>query len=100
MKSRALGLVVLLWAGTSVLALAEDGKSGEPESAAESRSATFQAVEGSPGEQVPGGPLLVGAYAVILVALVAYVGRLGALHAKNRSELDRLARVLERGRPG
>ena len=95
----ALGLGSV-WLGTMSSAVAEDGKSGETETAAESRSAAFQAVEGAPGEKVPGGPLLVGAYAVILVALVAYVGRLGALHAKNRNELDRLARVLERVRPG
>ena len=68
------------------------------EDAAESRSAAFQAVEGGKGEQVPGGPLLVYAYAAILLLLVAYVARLGALYAKNRSELDRLARALERGR--
>jgi hypothetical protein len=68
------------------------------EDAAESRSATFQAVEGGKGEQVPGGPLLVYAYAAILVLLVAYVARLGSLYAKNRSELERLSRTLERGR--
>ena len=72
-----------------------DGK----EDAAESRSATFQAVQGGKGEDVPGGPLLIAAYGTILVLLVLYVARLGALHAKNRSELDRLARVLERGGP-
>jgi hypothetical protein len=76
-------------------------KTGEQaETAAESRSAAFQAVEGSPTEKVPGGPLLIGAYGFILVALVVYVARLGTLHGKNRSELDRLSRVLERSRQG
>ena len=68
------------------------------EDAAESRSAAFKAVEGGKGEQVPGGPLLVYAYAAILVLLVAYVARLGRLYARNRSELERLAQALERGR--
>jgi hypothetical protein len=66
--------------------------------AAESRSAAFVPVEGGRGEQVPGGPLLVYAYAAILVLLVLYVARLGSLYAKNRSELDRVARAIERGR--
>jgi len=74
------------------LALAEDP--------AESRSATFQAVEGPQAEQVPGGPLLVYAYATVLVLLVAYVARLAALNAKNRIELERLASAIERGRKG
>ncbi|MDB4990317.1 MAG: hypothetical protein JWN04_5495 [Myxococcaceae bacterium] len=70
------------------------------EDAAESRSASFQAVEGPTKEDVPGGPLLVAAYAFFLVAVVAYVARLGSLSAKNRAELERLTAVLERGRPG
>lgn len=74
------------------------GKEGED--AAESRSAAFQAVEGEQKEQVPGGPLVVGAYGFILVLLVVYVARLGSLNAKNRVELDRLTQLLERGRKG
>jgi hypothetical protein len=70
------------------------------EDPAESRSAAFQAVEGPQAEQVPGGPLLVYAYATILVLLVAYVARLSSLNAKNRTELDRLASAIERGRKG
>ncbi len=65
---------------------------------AQSRSAAFQAVQGAPTQDVPGGPLLVYAYAFILVAVVAYVARLGRLQGKNRAELERLASVLERGR--
>jgi hypothetical protein len=69
------------------------------EDAAESRSASFQAVEGPNKEDVPGGPLLVYAYAFILVAMVAYVARLGSLQGKNRQELERLTAAIERGRP-
>jgi len=70
------------------------------EDAAESRSASFQAVEGPTKEDVPGGPLLVYAYAFIMVALVAYVARLGSLQGKNKSELERLTRVLEQSGKG
>ena len=73
-----------------------DAKEGE--TPAESRSATFQAVDpNAKQEDVPGGPLLVAAYGVILVLLVAYVARLGSLYARNRGELERLTRAVERG---
>lgn len=80
------------------LALAGSGARAQ-EDAAESRSTSFQAVEGPTKEDVPGGPLLVYAYAFIMVALVAYVARLGSLQGKNRAELERLTRALEHGRP-
>jgi hypothetical protein len=65
------------------------------EDAASSRATSFQAVEGAQGEAVPGGALMVGAYAVALVLLVGYVARLGMMHQKTASELDRLSRALE-----
>jgi len=68
------------------------------EDAAESRSAAFQAVDGNSKESVPGGPLFIGAYAVILVLLVGYVARLGSLQSKNQLELERLSRALEAAR--
>ena len=83
---------------TSAVAQAPSEGSTAGETPAESRSATFQAVDPSAKkEDVPGGPLLVAAYGVILVLLVAYVARLGALYAKNRGELERLVRAVERG---
>lgn len=88
--------VLLLWLGLS-LSLA--GSASAQEDPAESRSTSFQAVEGPNKEDVPGGPLLVYAYAFIMVALVAYVARLASLQSKNRAELDRLTRAIEHGRP-
>ena len=77
-----------------------EGANPGAEDPAESRSAAFQAVDpNAKKEDVPGGALLVAAYGVILVLLVAYVARLGSLYAKNRSELDRLVRAVERGTP-
>ncbi|HEX5655687.1 MAG TPA: hypothetical protein VFX59_00760 [Polyangiales bacterium] len=90
-RAWALGLGLLL---SSAVAVAQ-------EDAAESRSATFQAVQGNVKEDVPGGPLLIAAYGTILVVLCAYVARLGLLQRKNGEELERLARAVERaGRPG
>jgi hypothetical protein len=85
-----------LWLGivaSSSLAFAE-------EDAAESRSATFQAVQGAAQEDVAGFPLMVAAYGAILVVLCAYVARLGLLQRKNGEELDRLTRALERAGAG
>jgi hypothetical protein len=82
--------------------LAQDGANGpdaDGKDAAESRATAFQAVEGPQKEQVPGGALLISAYALVLVLLVAYVGRLGALQSKTAAEVERLARALERGKP-
>jgi hypothetical protein len=90
--------LVCAWSD-EVAAQAPQGASEAPtEDAAESRSAAFQAVEGASAEQVPGGPLLIAAYGVILVLLVAYVARLGSLHTKNQVELERLTRALEAAR--
>ena len=96
-RARVRASTLGLWLGLS-LALAASDVSAQ-EDAAESRSTSFQAVEGPNKEDVPGGPLLVYAYAFIMVALVAYVARLGSLQGKNRAELDRLTRALEHGRP-
>jgi len=88
MRQKGLALAFWLLASTGVALAQED--------AAESRSASFQAVEGATKEDVPGFPLLVAAYGTILVVLVAYVARLGLLQRKNGEELDRLSRALER----
>lgn len=62
--------------------------------AAESRSATFQAVSGGQGEDVPGGPLLVAAYGAVLVLVLGYVLYLGRLSAGASRDLERLERAI------
>lgn len=66
------------------------------ESPAESRSQAFVAVKGAVAEDIAGGPLMLGAYAVIWVLVLAYVFRIARLHNKTQTELDRLTKVLER----
>lgn len=95
-RARGRASTVALWLG---LTLSLAGSARAQEDAAESRSTSFQAVQGPNKEDVPGGPLLVYAYAFIMVALVAYVARLGSLQSKNRAELERLTRALEHGGP-
>jgi type VI protein secretion system component VasF len=70
------------------------------EDAADSRATSFQAVEGPQKEQVAGGPLLVGAYAFVLVLLVGYVARLASLQSKTTAEVERLTRAIERAKQG
>ncbi|MBX7192884.1 MAG: hypothetical protein K1X94_12540 [Sandaracinaceae bacterium] len=72
----------------------------EPDDAAESRSATFEAVSGAQQEDVPGGPLLVAAYGAVLVLMLGYVLYLGSLTAGASRDLERLERALEARKPG
>jgi high-affinity nickel permease len=62
--------------------------------AAEDRSQSFQAVQGAVQEDVPGGPLLVVAYGLILACVIAYVVRLLRLQARSQSDLERLEKAL------
>lgn len=66
--------------------------------AAESRSATFQAVTGAQQEDVPGGPLLIAAYGAVLALVLGYVLYLGRLTSGASRDLDRLEKSLEAGR--
>jgi CcmD family protein len=77
-------LVVSLWLAST--AAADD--SGND------RATTFQAVEGAVKEDVPGGPLLVSAYAFAWLAVLGYVWRLSRLSARTDESLQRLQRAL------
>ncbi len=92
-RLRVLGLLTLLALGA--LSGAEVARAEDP---AESRSAAFQAVEGAQGEQVPGGPLMVSAYGVVMALLVGYVARLGLMQRKTAAEVVRLSAEIQRSR--
>lgn len=89
MKRTILALSLALCCGLSASASAQDKEDAE-----ESRAAAFRAVEGAQTEDVPGGSLMVGAYAVALALLVGYVGRLGSLQRSNDRELQRLSAAI------
>lgn len=84
----------IAWAALAPLAVRADDVDPEAvadaRDAAESRSATFQAVSGAVGEDVPGGPLLVAAYGAVLVLVLGYVLYLGSLTAGASRDLERL----------
>jgi type VI protein secretion system component VasF len=64
--------------------------------AAEERSQSFQAVKGAVKEDVPGGPLLVWAYGLILLLMVGYLVRLVRLQQRSERELARLSQQLSK----
>lgn len=58
------------------------------------RAQTFEAVTGAVKEDVPGGPLLVAAYALIWIAVFGYVFRLVRLQRGADENLARLQQDL------
>jgi len=65
--------------------------------AAEDRATSFKAVTGAVKEDVPGGPLLVVAYAAILMVVIGYGVRLVRMQARAQSDLARLERQVAAG---
>lgn len=80
--------VSMLFAGVAV--------AQEAESAAESRAAAFKSVQGPVEESVPGGALMVAAYAVIWLLLFGYLVRLAQLQSRNAKELSRIEGMVRR----
>ncbi|MFW6049666.1 MAG: hypothetical protein ACODAU_00750 [Myxococcota bacterium] len=98
-RSGACGMVLAL--GLAVLAPGAAAppparaQAAESEDPAESRAAEFRAVRGAEAEQVPGGPLLIGAYALVWALLLLFVVRLGLLQARTARDVQRLERRLQ-----
>jgi CcmD family protein len=78
--------------------LSGERSDGNGEAAGE-RAQAFVAVEGSVQEEVAGGPLLLGAYALVWLFLLAYVIVLARRTARTEQEVARLADLL-RQHPG
>jgi CcmD family protein len=57
-------------------------------------SSTFRPVSGPERDQVPGGGLLIVAYGVVWLLLLAYVVRIGRIQTKMQGDLQRLEREL------
>ena len=64
--------------------------------AAEERAQSFKAVQGAVKEDVPGGPLLVWAYGLILLLVVGYLVRLVRMQQRSEREIARLAQQLSK----
>ncbi len=66
----------------------------EGETPSEARAAQFVGVEGAVAEDVPGGPLLIGAYGVAWLFLFLYIFRVGRLQGAANQTLAELERRL------
>lgn len=77
------------------LAAAASVAQAQEEDVAESRATSFQAVSGPQQEAMPGGPLLLGAYAAFVALLLGYVLYLGRLQTTSAREIARLSKVLD-----
>ena len=69
--------------------------SAQEEAGESSRASAFRSVEGADAEEVPGGALLIGAYAVMWLFLFFYVFRMQRGQLAVQHEVERLGRVLE-----
>lgn len=98
-RSFLFALFVLLTLPLAAQAPEQAREGDAAKDAAESRATAFEAVEGPQKEEVPGGGLLVGAYAFVLVLVVGYVARLASMQSKTAAEVERLTRAIERGKP-
>jgi len=59
--------------------------------AAEERAAQFVGVRGPEAESVPGGALLLGAYAIVWLLLFLFLMRMRGLQRQTADELERLS---------
>ena len=82
----------------TVVPAAADEPSAAPQAAApadetpsEERAAQFVGVTGPDAESVPGGALMVGAYAVVWVLLFLFLLRMRGLQRQTAEELERLS---------
>jgi CcmD family protein len=91
---RTLMLALTLSFVAAPLALAQEGEDAASVDPSEERSTEFRAVEGPVTEDVPGGMLMVVAYASIWILIFGYVFRLGRMSARTAADVRRLERSL------
>ena len=97
MRSLVSGLILFCVLVLAAGARAEDpplgGTASEQaaESPAEERAAQFVGVTGPDAESVPGGALMLGAYAIVWVLLFLFLVRLRRLQSQTADELERLS---------
>lgn len=98
MRASIAGLVLACTILTSAVAFAEE-PSAAPDAtasdvqkdAAEERAAAFRGVRGPEAESVPGGALMLAAYAVVWVLLFLFLMRMRRLQRHTAEELERLS---------
>jgi CcmD family protein len=92
----ALRALLLGLALTSGALAAAPASFAHADDAAQDRAQTFEAVTGAVKEDVPGGPLLVAAYALIWLAVFGYLFRLVRMQRNSDENLARLQQDLQK----
>lgn len=93
-KSIAAVFLILAGALGTVPAVAQPAEEAAAE--AGDRGEAFRAVEHGETEDVPGGPLLLGAYALVWLFVLAYMLRLARLQRSTENDLARLQQSVEK----
>ena len=84
-----LGFTLLV--GAPATAETTEGSDSSEQTAAEERAAQFVGVTGPEAESIPGGALLLAAYAVVWVLLFLFLLRMRGLQRQTAEELERLS---------
>ena len=74
--------------------------SDAPKDAAEERATQFVGVEGPDAESIPGGGLLLAAYAVVWALLFLFLMRMRGLQRQTAEELERLGAQIRTSKDG
>jgi hypothetical protein len=100
-RARILASFVVSTLLVASLALADIPPEDIPPQEPESRETSFQAVTGADQEAVPGGNLLIGAYALLWLFVGLYVARMGLEQRKVETRIAGVEkRVAGLERPG
>jgi CcmD family protein len=91
---RSLMLALTLSFTAAPLAVAQEGEDAAAVDPSDERATEFRAVEGPVTEDVPGGVLMIVAYASIWILIFGYVFRLGRMSARTAADVRRLERSL------
>lgn len=70
------------------------------ETPADERAAQFVGVTGPEAESIPGGPLLLGAYAIVWILLFLFLMRMRGLQRQTAEELERLSAEIRAAKGG
>jgi len=81
-------------------AVEDAAASDAPKDAAEERATQFVGVEGPDAESIPGGALLLAAYAVVWSLLFLFLMRMRGLQRQTAEELERLGAQVRTAKDG
>jgi CcmD family protein len=85
-----LTLIAFAFQGTDAFGQPIDSEGSTLTRANGNESTSFRMVQGTEREQLPGGLLMIAAYGVVWLLLLAYMVKIGRLQARTQRDLERL----------